>query len=146
VRGSQACCSAIKSARELARVGYLVLRGGRWRGPTGERILFNKKEVKALFGPARAAARARFAPTPNSPFPIEPDAPSRYGLLWWTNANGRGLGPAVPRDAIYAHGYRETLLVVVPSLDLLVVRFGRAPAVMPTFASELVRRVVAAIV
>lgn len=145
-QGSQACCSAIQSARELARVGYLVLRRGRWGGLGGERILLGKKEMKALAKPAKAAARARFAPTPNSPFQVDPAAPSYFGNLWWTNATGRGLGPMVPRDAIYAHGYRETLLVVVPSLDLVVVRYGRAPEVMPAFRGELMRRVMAAIV
>lgn len=143
---SQACCSAVHPARELARVGYLVLRGGRWGDPTGERILLGKKEIKALTRPAKAAAKARFAPTPNSPFPVDPDAPSYYGTLWWTNATGRALGPAVPRDAVYAHGYRETLLVVVPSLDLVVVRFGSRPEVLPELRRELMSRVMAAIV
>lgn len=56
------------------------------------------------------------------------------------------LGPSVPDDAFYAHGFRENLLVVVPSLELVVVRLGFEPEVEPTFRRELMARVMAAIV
>ncbi|MEJ5233215.1 MAG: serine hydrolase domain-containing protein [Geminicoccaceae bacterium] len=142
----RACCAARVAARDLARIGWLLLAQGRW-GTVGrdERILA-PKTVRLLSRPSKLARRARFAPTPNSPFPIEPSSPLAYAKLWWTNATGTMLGPSVPRDAFYAHGFRENLLVVVPSLELVVVRLGFEPEVEPTFRRELMARVMAALV
>ena len=50
------------------------------------------------------------------------DASRHYGLLWWNNGDG-ALG-RVPRDAFWAWGLYDSLIVVVPSLDLVVVRGG----------------------
>ncbi|MCL6607217.1 MAG: beta-lactamase family protein [Geminicoccaceae bacterium] len=142
----RACCGAVMTARDLARLGWLLLAGGRW-GTAGrtERIL-SPKIVQLLTRPSPLARRARFTPTPNSPFRVEPTAPLAYGMLWWTNATGTMLGPSVPTDAFYAHGFRESLLIVVPSLELVVVRGGSLPLVLPAFRRELMARVVAAVV
>jgi CubicO group peptidase (beta-lactamase class C family) len=51
-----------------------------------------------------------------------PDANLRYGLLWWTNATG--ALPNVPRDAYWAWGLGDSLIVVIPSLDLVIARAG----------------------
>jgi CubicO group peptidase (beta-lactamase class C family) len=51
-----------------------------------------------------------------------PGATTNYGVLWWTNA--RGLLPNVPRDAYWAWGQYDSLLVVIPSLDLVISRIG----------------------
>lgn len=142
----RACCAARTSARDLARIGWLLLNEGSWRGPDGEQRLLAKKTARLLTRPSKLARRARFAPTPNSPFQVEPSSPLAYGKLFWTNARGIMLGPSVPDDGFYAHGFRENLLVVVPSLELVVVRLGTAPDVEPAFRRELMARVMAAIV
>lgn len=131
--------------RDLARIGYLLLREGRWR--RGRRVVqvLPRQWVEFLRSAPAVPASARFEPTPGSPFVVEPDAPSVYGHLWWTNRNGRALGRAVPRDAFYVHGFNERLLVVIPSLDLVVVRWGQDPDSLPRFRREFVQRVVAAV-
>jgi CubicO group peptidase (beta-lactamase class C family) len=98
----------------LARVGYLYLRGGQWNG---QRILSAEfvdvatrpvETVVSLPVDKRDAAHGR--------------ASQRYGLLWWTNADG-GL-EKVPRDAYWAWGLYDSLILVIPSLDLVAVRGG----------------------
>ena len=44
------------------------------------------------------------------------------GLAWWTNHDG--VWPAVPRDAYAGAGAGHQVVLVVPSLDLIVVRNG----------------------
>ncbi len=43
-----------------------------------------------------------------------------YGFLWWNNTQGRW--PGVPADAFAAIGLFENDLLIIPSLDLIVVR------------------------
>jgi CubicO group peptidase (beta-lactamase class C family) len=43
-------------------------------------------------------------------------------MLWWTNADGQL--PNVPRDAYWAWGLGDSLIVVIPSLDIVAVRAG----------------------
>lgn len=140
----RACCAASISARDLARLGWLLLNEGRWaRGGRVETVL-SRKLARLLTRPSPIARRARFAPTPNSPFQVEPESPAAFGHLFWTNATGTMLGAAVPRDAFYGHGFRESLLVVVPSHELVVVRGGTGPEVLPAFRRELMARIMAA--
>jgi CubicO group peptidase (beta-lactamase class C family) len=90
------------TAREMARFGYLMLRGGTWRG-------------QPLIAPWWVEQATR------SSQPYNPN----YGLTWWLNS--QALWPAVPRDAFAAMGYNCNLCCVVPSLDLVVVRLGQGP-------------------
>jgi CubicO group peptidase (beta-lactamase class C family) len=97
----------------MARIGVLMLNKGVW-GNT--QILSNS-----------IVARAH-APSPEiSSLPIElpaqfPGATANYGVLWWTNNNHQL--PNVPTDAYWAWGLHETLIIVVPSLDLVIARAG----------------------
>jgi hypothetical protein len=43
-------------------------------------------------------------------------------LLWWNNADGAIAG--VPLDVYWANGLKDSLIVVVPSLDLVAARAG----------------------
>jgi CubicO group peptidase (beta-lactamase class C family) len=97
----------------MARIGTLYLRGGRW------------KEDQILPGSFVDAVRSTVPSVVG--LPIEPPsdhdrAPRHYGLLWWNNADG--TLPGVPRDAFWSWGLYDSLIVVIPSLDIVVARAG----------------------
>jgi hypothetical protein len=56
-------------------------------------------------------------------------APRHYGLLWWNNADGSL--DHVPRDAYWSWGLYDSLILVVPSLDIVVARAGKSFARKP---------------
>jgi CubicO group peptidase (beta-lactamase class C family) len=91
------------SARELARIGYLMLRQGMWAG-------------RALIPPWWIDLSTRTSQAANG----------RYGLTWWVNTQGT-LWPAATRDAFSALGYNTNLCTVIPALDLVIVRVGAGP-------------------
>jgi CubicO group peptidase (beta-lactamase class C family) len=88
--------------RDLARYGYLWLRDGEWNGVQ----LIPREYVLE-------ARRNQVA-----------DLGGHYGYWWFTN-DGRVLLPSVPEDAFYHIGNgrenRRTVLLVVPSMDLVAV-------------------------
>lgn len=103
------------SVNAMARLGYLMLRGGNWNG------------VQILPTTYVDAARQTPSSLPDTSLvdPVEfPDADRHYGLLWWNNNDGSMAG--VPHDAYWAWGKGESLILVVPSLDLVVARTGAA--------------------
>jgi CubicO group peptidase (beta-lactamase class C family) len=67
----------------------------------------------------REAVMYAGTPLPDRP-PGNPSPAS--GLGWWTNFDG--IWPTVPRDAFAGAGAGNQILLVVPSLDLIVVRNG----------------------
>jgi len=87
------------TARDFARFGLLYLRGGRW-------------EDRQLL-PADWVDYAR-TPTPQ-PAVREGD----YGAHWWLNIAGPG--------SFSANGYEGQYTVLVPDLDLILVRHGKTP-------------------
>lgn len=93
------------TARDWARFGLLLLDDGVWRG---ERIL--PEGWRAYMAVPAAAA----------PF-------GAYGAHAWTNA--RGWKPLLPRDAIFAWGFGEQWIAVVPSREAVIVRLGWNPAI-----------------
>ncbi|MCS7268854.1 MAG: beta-lactamase family protein [Geminicoccaceae bacterium] len=144
---NRACCAARLNARDLARVAYLLLRRGRWRSVDGRLVqILDERLVDFLIRPSPVARSCAFRPTTNSPFPVPSDSQLNYGNGFWTNATRSTLGWAVPPDAFYAHGYGETLVVAVPSLDLVVVRYGWGTNVLPSLKRDLLARIVAAVV
>jgi CubicO group peptidase (beta-lactamase class C family) len=98
----------------MARVGLLFLRKGVWAND--QRIL-SEDFVNTVRTPPTSIATATNADPANFP-----GATTNYGVLWWTNATG--LLPNVPRDAYWAWGLGESLIFVIPSLDIVAVRAG----------------------
>jgi len=101
----------------MARVGYLYLRRGRW----GESQILPPDFVDA----ARQPPAWLVALPEHEPKSEHGDASKHYGLLWWNNADG-ALPPPVPRDAYWSWGLYDSLIVVIPSLDLVVARAGKS--------------------
>lgn len=86
------------TARAAARVGRLMLRGGDW---DGKRIL--------------SAQAVRLTTS-------DVGTPGPCGIGWWSNNEGDCA--KLPRDAFFGSGAGHQILLVIPSLNLIVVRFG----------------------
>lgn len=100
----------------MARIGYLYLRKGTWK----DRQLLPEEFVDR--------ARTRLPgvvglPVVNDPGNRHARASNHYGLLWWNNADGSM--PTIPRDAFWSAGLYDSFIIVIPSLDLVVVRAGK---------------------
>ncbi len=87
------------TARDWAKFGLLYLHQGNWNGEQ----LFDKSWVKYVA-----------TPTPTSK--------GEYGGHFWLNAGGKY--PDVPKDMYYASGYQGQKVIVIPSRDMVIVRFG----------------------
>lgn len=88
------------TARDMARLGQLHLQNGEWNG---ERILPDG-----------------WADYVSSPAPVQPRRANGYGAQWWLLNKTDGI----PDDAYGAFGNRGQYLIVIPSLDVLIVRRG----------------------
>ena len=100
----------------MARVGLLFLRKGDWNGT---RIL-SEAFITRVQTPL--PENAGLPVVPDRASERYPNAQTDYGILWWTNKSG--TMPNVPEDAFWAWGLGEELIVVIPSLDLVIVRNG----------------------
>lgn len=100
---------------DMARFGYLWLRGGAWNG----KQVLPPEYVKAALTPSEHG----------------PD----YGYLWWLNTRGKNL-PGLPANAYAALGAGSNDIVVSPDHDLVVVWRWHAGN-----AAEFAKRVIAAI-
>ncbi len=85
------------TARSLARFGLLFLNKGSWRG---EKIISSDWVTAATH--------------------TSQDLNKRYGFLWWNNSTD--AWPGVPIDAYAALGKFDNDMLIVPSLDLIVIR------------------------
>ncbi len=95
------------SPNAVARIGRLMLRQGMWDG----KRLVSKKAVQLV------TADAGMPPLDRSR-----SLELRSGLCWWLNSDG--ILSHVPRDMFAGSGAGNQVLVVIPSLDLIVVRNG----------------------
>jgi CubicO group peptidase (beta-lactamase class C family) len=86
------------TARAAACIGRLMLRGGDW---DGRRIL--------------SADAVRLTT-------CDAGTPGPCGMGWWSN--NEGDCPRLPRDAFFGSGAGHQILLVVPSLNVIVVRNG----------------------
>jgi len=99
----------------MARIGYLYLRRGRWQG---------KQIIPAWF-----IDMVRTVPRTVRGLPVVKEesyfnASNHYGLLWWNNADGTMI--KVPRDTYWSWGLYDSLIVVIPSLDIVAARAGKS--------------------
>lgn len=97
----------------MAKIGYLYLRKGQ-----GARIeIIPEDFVEAVGRPVpQIVGLPVFLPEQYD------SASDHYGLLWWNNADGTLAN--VPTDAYWSWGLHDSLIVVIPSLDLVVARAG----------------------
>ncbi len=107
--------NVLTTCRDHARLGYLYLRGGRW----GEEQVVSSDWVAGALQPSQEMNRA-------------------YGRLFWLNGGtpavdammepwpGR-MVPFAPEDLFAARGFGNQFIDVIPSLDLMVIRFGEDP-------------------
>lgn len=86
------------TARGLARFGLLFLRGGKWQ----DEQVVPAAWVKEAVGPSQT---------------MNPE----YGYLWWNNTTGKKF-PGTPKDSYAALGRFQNNMLIVPSLDLIVIR------------------------
>lgn len=103
----------------MARFGYLYLREGRWK----DRELLPRSFVEEARRSAPDVARLRVLEPPGAAERFG-SASAHYGLLWWNNNDG--TLPDVPRDAFWTWGLYDSLIVVIPSLDIVVARAGKS--------------------
>ncbi|WP_426416269.1 serine hydrolase domain-containing protein [Aestuariirhabdus sp. LZHN29] len=101
--------------RDMARLGYLFLRKGRWQGV---QLL---SEGWVTFSTTLAPAYG------NEPVAVDDD--SHPGAHWWVNAGVESqqqplAWPGAPADTYAAWGHWGQYIFVIPSLDLVVVRTG----------------------
>ncbi|MEV6768160.1 serine hydrolase [Nocardia sp. NPDC051030] len=109
---------ALMSAHNLARLGHVLLREGKW----DDHELLTTDFVRQLHTPA----------------PTNPG----YGFLVWLNAAETGtitcraparsildrpIVPSAPADAYLFSGMFDQIVAVIPSLDMVVVRTGQVP-------------------
>ena len=87
--------------RDWAKFGLLYLHRGDWNGTR----IFDESWVDYVTKPT-------------------PTSDGRYGGHFWLNAGG--FHPDVPKDMYSANGYQGQRVYIIPSKDLVVVRFGLA--------------------
>lgn len=98
------------TARAVARVGRLMMRKGNWQGTQLVEPRWVEEVTKYAEMPLPSSERSSGNPAPAS------------GLGWWTNFDG--VWAKVPRDAFAGAGAGNQVLLVVPSLNLIIVRNG----------------------
>lgn len=109
------------NARAMGRLGLLVLQRGRWQ----DRQLIGKEWLKASVAPSQ-------------------DLNKSYGYLWWNNTTSKW--PQVPGDAYAALGRWDNNILIVPSLDLVVIRQSDLPPGQDHRIAEYFALVCAAVV
>jgi CubicO group peptidase (beta-lactamase class C family) len=99
------------SARDWARLGQFTLQDGVW---DGQRLL------------PEGWVGYLVSPTPTS------DG-NEYGAQFWLNRNPTDLDrqrsfPNLPADAYFMNGFQGQIVLVIPSENLVIARFGFSPA------------------
>lgn len=98
----KAFCCYYATARDYARIGQLVLNGGKWNG---QQVIDADYLAKAI------------APT-DLPHYESKQQNKNYGYQWWSGTH-RGI------DFTYARGIKGQYIIVVPERKAVIVRTGR---------------------
>ncbi|NLS93461.1 MAG: serine hydrolase [Planctomycetaceae bacterium] len=98
----------------MARIGLLYLLSGKWQDA---RILDPEFVAEASTTVPAVVGLSEHDPKHGN-------ASDHYGLLWWNNNDGTLDG--VPRDAYWSWGLYDSLIFVVPSLDIVAARAGKS--------------------
>ncbi|MCB1314964.1 MAG: serine hydrolase [Leptospiraceae bacterium] len=125
------------SARDLAKFGYLYLNDGVWEG----RELLPPGWVDFTRTPAQA-----YKTTPIT----EDNSSSTYTAQWYANTGVPYAGvpqmwPDAPEDTFAALGHWGQMLFVIPSLDMVIVRYGDDRDKTAFDANEFLKLVVAGV-
>ena len=114
----------------MARIGYLYLNNGLWE---------NSQLLPQGFSDIVRTANANVSvlDVRNDLDVMFENASQHYGLLWWNNNDGTMIG--VPRDAYWAWGLGDNIILVIPSLKIVASRAGAAFTVShsPNYYSAL---------
>ncbi len=102
------------NADAMARFGLLWLRGGEWGG---------KQLLPRGFVREASTAQPGLQGLPARKGDEHGRASDHYGLLWWNNADESIEG--LPLDTHWTWGLYDSLIVVMPTLDLVAARAGR---------------------
>ena len=99
----------------MARLGYLYLREGEWKG---------KRLIPKWFTQQVRIPYPFMKGLPEYEDSKHGNASDHYNLLWWNNADGTLKN--VPTDAHWTWGLYDSLIVVIPSMDIVVSRAGKS--------------------
>lgn len=99
------------SARDWARLGQFCLQKGKWQDDQ----LLEEGWIEYLITPTPTASG------------------NEYGAHFWLNRNPEDptrdrLIPSLPDDAYFMNGYQGQIVLVIPSEELVITRFGFTPA------------------
>ncbi|GAB4407605.1 MAG: serine hydrolase [Bacteriovoracaceae bacterium] len=103
-------------ARDFAKLGQLYLNKGKWKGVE----LIEENYIKKSLTPNPAFLQTKLEGVQNR---------ASYGLHWWLNVdlpekNEGRIYPDVPSDAFFAQGHHGQTLAVIPSKNMIIVRYG----------------------
>ena len=104
------------TARDWAKFGLLYLHNGNWNG---KQIL--------------SQSWVEYSKTPTN------TSNGQYGAQFWLNAGG--VYPNVPKDLFSCNGYQGQHVFIIPSKELVIVRFGLAENPVfniDTFLAEII--------
>jgi len=143
---TKGAAGATGNARDLARIAYLSLQDGVWDNGTGLKQIVSAAQISTTTQWAPHLENTTFRVSPGSPFPVPADSPNHYGHLWWTNRTQVALGSPSPVDTYYMHGFRDNLVVIVPSKNMIVIRLSSGgPGTDTTFRSQFMSLVMSSL-
>ncbi|MEX1240168.1 MAG: serine hydrolase [Cyclobacteriaceae bacterium] len=109
------------TANAVAKVGRLMLRKGNWQGT---QLLDSAVINEAITYAGTALPSSESSGEQKGDGSVRSDAnPIPVSTLGWYS-NNDGIWKSVPRDAFCGAGAQNQILLVVPSLNLIVVRMG----------------------